>query len=165
MPQGLSLRLATASDQAFLADLFRQTHTFLYAIDQAREATDVLINQQQQWQAQSYGEQAPNAHTFIIEQQSAAIGRLVIDFGCNIAHVMDIALTPCAQGKGYGKAVIQAVQQVAQQQSVPVGLSVHKSNASAKKLYQTLGFAVSEDLMSHEFLLWYPAGNKAVVMT
>ena len=49
MPQGLSLRLATASDQAFLADLFRQTHTFLYAIDQAREATDVLINQQQQW--------------------------------------------------------------------------------------------------------------------
>ncbi len=157
LPDGLGLRVARDSDRGFIEKLFQDTREYLYLANAERDYIDIVVDQQMQLQQQGYGQQAPNAYTMIIEKQGEAIGKIMMDFGANIVHVIDLAFIPLARGKGYGRAILQAMQYVAAQQCLPVGLSVEKQNLPAKKLYLSLGFQVSEETPTHEFLLWYPA--------
>ena len=156
LPDGLGLRMATRADGPFIAALFHSTREAFYLADQATDYVRNVIEQQFELQAEGYGRQSPDAMTFIVDKQGTSIGRLILDFGKNIAHILDIALIKEARGKGYGKAIIQAVQYIAQKQRLPVGLSVDRQNARAKRLYLSLGFMVAEYGETHEFLLWYP---------
>ena len=54
----------------------------------------------------------------------------------------NIAVTPSAQGSGYGKRLLEDVLNYARQQSLMVFLEVRQSNAVAIGLYQSLNFAV-----------------------
>lgn len=157
LPDGLGLRVARDSDRLFIENLFRETREYLYLVNAEKDYLDMVVDQQRQFQLQAYGQQAPNAYTMIIEKQGESIGKIVMDFGANMVHILDLAFIGPARGKGYGKAVLQAMQYVAAQQCLPVGLSVEKQNLPAKKLYLSLGFQVSEETPTHEFLLWYPA--------
>jgi ribosomal protein S18 acetylase RimI-like enzyme len=160
LPDGLGLRMATRADSPFIATLFHSTREAFYLADQETDYIRNVIENQLELQTEGYGRQSPDAITFIIEKQGTGIGRLVLDFGKNIAHILDIALIKEARGRGYGKAVIQAVQYISQKQMLPVGLSVDRQNTKAKKLYLSLGFTVVECGETHEFLLWYPQGRK-----
>lgn len=156
LPDGLSLRIAKDSDRAFIEKLFQSTREYLYQADAEKDYIDTVIEQQLQLQQQGYGQQVPNAYTMIVEKLGDSIGKVMMDFGANIVHVIDLAFIPSARGKGYGRAILQAVQYIAAQQCLPVGLSVEKHNFPAKALYLSLGFQVSEETATHEFLLWYP---------
>ncbi|WP_347330744.1 GNAT family N-acetyltransferase [Marinimicrobium locisalis] len=156
LPDGLGLRQATASDQPFLASLFHSTREAFYLSGQDKDYIHHLIDQQFDLQTEAYGEQSPDAMTFIVDKSGTPIGRLVLDFGKKIAHIVDLSFIPKARAKGYGKAVIQAVQHIAQKQRLPVGLSVEHQNSRARKLYLSLGFAPYENSISHAFMLWYP---------
>lgn len=158
---GLGLRIAKTSDTIFIEKLFQSTREFLYQADAEKDYIDMVIDQQRYLQTEGYGQQFPNAYTMIIDKQQEPIGKIILDFGANLVHVLDLALIPEARGKGYGKAVLQAMQYVAQQQMLPVGLSVETYNLPAKKLYASLGFQVAEQTPTHEFMLWYPpAANR-----
>ena len=159
LPDGLGLRLATKADTPFIESLFHSTREVLYLAEQGIDYVRNVIEQQLELQNQGYAQQSPDAMTFIIDKQGSSIGRLVLDFGKNIAHILDIAFIREARGKGYGKSVIQAVQYIAQKQMLPVGLSVETHNLIAKRLYLSLGFSVAECTQTHEFLLWYPQGQ------
>lgn len=161
LPDGLGLRIASPEDKPFIEKLFYATREFLYLADAEKEYVDMIIHHQMQLQQESYGNQSPNACTMIVEKQRTSIGKVIIDFGSNIAHIIDMAFIAEARGKGYGKAVLQAVQYVATQQALPVGLTVEKQNLPARKLYLALGFQVAEDSLTHEFMLWYPPANRA----
>lgn len=160
LPDGLGLRQATANDQAFIESLFHGTKENFYIAEQESDYVRMVIEQQLTLQTQGYGTQSPDAFTFIVEKQGTKIGRLVLDFGKNIAHIVDLALIKEARGKAYGKAVIQSVQHIAQQQGLPVGLSVEVQNVAVKQLYVRLGFQTHEQNASHEFMLWYPEASK-----
>lgn len=162
LPDGLGLRIAKPSDQLFIEKLFQATREFLHQADADKEYIDMVIDQQMYLQTEGYGKQFPNAYTMIIDKQQEPIGKITLDFGANLVHVLDLALIPAARGKGYGKAVLQAMQYVAQQQMLPVGLSVETYNLPAKKLYLSLGFQVAEQTLSHEFMLWYPAASNRI---
>lgn len=157
LPDGLGLRIARQEDKPFIEKLFHSTREFLYLADAEKEYVDMIVQHQMQLQEESYGSQSPNACTMIIEKQSTAIGKVIIDFGSNLAHVMDLVFIAEARGNGYGKAVLQAVQYVAAQQKLPVGLTVDKENLPAKKLYLSLGFQPAEESLTHQFMLWYPS--------
>ena len=163
LPDGLGLRTAGPGDKPFIEKLFQSTREFLYLADAEKEYVDMIIHHQMQLQEDAYGNQSPNACTMIVEKQSTPIGKVIIDFGSNIAHVIDLAFIAEARGKGYGKAVLRAVQYVATQQMLPVGLTVDKQNLPAKQLYLTLGFQIAEESLTHEFMLWYPSANQATV--
>lgn len=161
LPQGLGLRIARPGDKPFMEKLFQSTREFLYLTDAEKEYIDMIIHHQMQLQENSYGNQSPNACTMIIEKQNVPIGKVVIDLGSNIAHVIDLAFIAEARGKGYGKSVLQAVQYVATQQMLPMGLAVEKQNLQAKRLYLALGFQVAEESLTHEFMLWYPSTKRS----
>lgn len=156
LPDGLGLRMATASDKPFISSLFHQVHTHFYLAEQESDYIHQVIDHQLELQTQGYGNQAPNAVSIIILKTGTPIGRIVLDFGSNIAHLLDIALIPDVRNKGYGTSVIQAIQHVAQQQMLPVGLSVEHQNPMAKSLYQNLGFRPVERSATHDFMMWYP---------
>lgn len=163
LPDGLGLRLATSNDTLFIESLFHSTREFLYVAEQENEYIKNIIDQQLELQTQSYGSQSPNLMTFIIDKQGIPIGRLVLDFGSNVAHVIDVALIKEARNKGYGKSIIQAVQYTASKQSLPVSLMVSKQDSIARNMYGKLGFSTEESNETHELMTWYPSAQKTFI--
>lgn len=161
LPDGLGLRMAKPSDQPFIAGLFNSSRALLRLADAETDYIETLIEHQFDLQSESYGERFPNAQVMVIEKTSESIGRIVIDMGVNLVHIIDLMLIPQAQGKGYGPAVIRAVQYVAAQQMLPVGLVVDSFNCKLKTIYHSLGFHTEQQNQTHELMIWYPSGQQA----
>lgn len=156
MPDGLGLRLARPSDNDFLQALFESTRDDLRMINAEKDFIDALINMQQRAQETGYGNTYPDALQFIVEKLGESIGRVIIDFGHNEIKVMDISLIRAARGKGYGKSLLQGLQQAAIQVGAPLALEVRHGNIQAKQLYLQLGFAVDAIGPITERMVWYP---------
>ncbi|HWW04667.1 GNAT family N-acetyltransferase [Collimonas sp.] len=156
MPAGISLRPATAGDQAFLQTLYRSARPDLQFIDGAPEFVETVVAQQYAVHAQGTGEEYPNAMHFIIEKTQAAVGALVVDFGHNEVRVIYVAFILAARGFGYGKAVLRGVQQAAAKVQCPVAVVVWHNNPGARRIYLELGFQVEESQLMADRMVWYP---------
>ena len=156
LPDGLVLRPANPTDQAFIESLYASTRDDLRLIDGEREFVESIIDMQYRAQTQGYGDQHPNALYFVAEKQGERIGRVTLDFTADRVHIIDIAFVPAVRGKGYGTTVLQAVQQAAATIKAPVSLSVASANLMAKQLYARLGFRIEESSEMYERMIWYP---------
>lgn len=156
LPLGLHIRTSVASDKAFLEKLHHAVRQDLQWIDAEKDLVETIVEMQLKAQTQSYSEQFPNAMYFIIEKQQEPIGKASIDFSHDLVHLIDIAFIPEARGQGFGKAVLQALQQCAAQVAAPMLLSVEQQNKVAKQLYQSLGFATEVVQPPYERMIWYP---------
>src|SRR6185437_3623251 len=156
---GLTVRPATAGDQPFLEQLYRSARPDLQFIDADREFVETVIEQQYQVQQQGAGDNFPDAMHFVIEKTLHNVGSLVVDFGPNEIRVLYIAFIPTARGHGYGKTILQGVQQAATQNRCPVAVTVWRSNPGAKKIYLELGFKVEESQPTAERMVWYPGAS------
>lgn len=156
MAAGISLRPATAGDKPFLELLFRSARPDLQFIDGEQEFIETVIAQQYQIQEQGAGEGFPNAMHYIIEKTQHNVGALVVDFGANEVRVVYVAFIPGARGFGYGKTVLQGVQQAAASNQCPVSVVVWHNNPGAKRIYLELGFKVEETQIAADRMVWYP---------
>jgi ribosomal protein S18 acetylase RimI-like enzyme len=156
MPIGISLRHATVNDQPFLAMLYRSARPELQFIDGGPELVETVIAQQFNAQVQGAGETYPNAMHFIIEKTQHSVGALIVDFGPNEVRVIYVAFLPIVRGFGYGKAILQGVQQAAASSNCPVAVVVWHNNPGAKRIYLELGFKVEESQLLADRLVWYP---------
>jgi ribosomal protein S18 acetylase RimI-like enzyme len=156
MPSGISLRPAAAGDHIFLQNLYRAARPDLQLIDGEQDMVETVIAQQYSAQYQGSGESYPNAMHFIIEKTQHNVGSLVVDFGHNEVRVLYVAFIPTARGFGYGKAILQGVQQAAASTNCPVAVVVWHNNPGAKRIYLELGFRVEESQLLAERLVWYP---------
>jgi ribosomal protein S18 acetylase RimI-like enzyme len=154
LPFGLQLREHEPQDQLFIEALFFSTREFLYQMPISKTQVDLLIKQQFILQQSSYTTSFPSAHTFIIQLAAEPIGKLIINNFSGSLHIVDIAFTASARGKGYGTAVLRGLKRLADQTSLSLRLSVDQSNGGAKKLYMRLGFTLVESSGTHDILLW-----------
>lgn len=161
MPQGISLRPATAGDQPFLELLYRSSRPDLQLIDGEPDLIESVIAQQMQVMEQGSGMNFPNALHFIVEKTQHNVGALVVDFGHNEVRVIYVAFIPAARGFGYGKSILQGVMQAAANNQCPVAVVVWRSNPGAKRLYLELGFKVEESDPLAEVMRWYPGMQQA----
>ncbi|MBY5949255.1 ribosomal protein S18-alanine N-acetyltransferase [Photobacterium rosenbergii] len=80
------------------------------------------------------------------------------------ATLLNIAIDPACQGKGYGKILLEGfIELVGQQKGEEVWLEVRESNTRAYQLYESLGF---NEINRREG--YYPADNgreDALIMT
>lgn len=159
----ISMRPANPNDSIFIEELYRSTRGDLRLADKAPEFIEELIGQQFNFQTIGYGDQYPNALTFIVEHYRECIGRAIVDFGHNVVHLVDIAFIPRARGKGFGKTVLMALQEAAKKICVPMTLVVDQSNTMARNLYLGLGFVVESAQPPTELLIWYPPANQVIV--
>ncbi|CDG84045.1 GNAT family N-acetyltransferase [Janthinobacterium agaricidamnosum] len=146
-----------AEDAAFAAALYRSTRDDLRLMPADPAFIADLIAMQQRMQIQGYRQAYPQADYLVLEQDGAAIGRLVLDRDDTALRIVDIAILPQAQGQGAGSAVLGALQAAAAKQDQCIRLGVSHGNLAARAFYARLGFhAASEDALQQQ-LIWSAA--------
>jgi GNAT superfamily N-acetyltransferase len=158
---GLEVRPSRDSDNPFVQSLYHSARPDLQLIDGERDLVEEVIAQQFRVQEVGIGNGFPYAMHYVIEKLGTLIGALVVDFGPNEIRVLYLAFIPAARGKGYGRVVLQGVQQAAEKVCCPVATVVWASNPHARQHYLALGFQVEERDVAAERLVWYPGQSKA----
>lgn len=151
---GLSAKAANANDTPFMAQLFYSTKPFFYELGLPCEVVDTMLEQQYRLQQASYREQYPNANTYILFYQQQIVGKVMLDISEYRIHLIDLIMIPSMRGQGFGSAILAFIKQEAAIRNLPVGLSVEKENALAKKLYLQHGFKLESCSDTHELMLW-----------
>jgi len=142
------LRPFRADDQEFLFRLYASTRrheiaAFGWPEAQQHAFLHMQFNAQQRWYEMSYGQ----ADHQIIEQEGAAIGRLLVLRQPGSILLVDIALLPEFRGQGIGGELIGKLIQECDQRKLPLRLQVQRVNP-AQRLYARLGFnTTAEDQM------------------
>lgn len=158
---GLEVRPSRDSDNPFIQSLYHSARPDLQLIDGERDLVEEVIAQQFRVQEAGVGNGFPNAMHYVIEKLGSLIGALVVDFGPNEIRVLYLAFIPAARGKGYGRTVLQGVQQAAEKVCCPVAAVVWDNNPHARQHYLALGFQVEEQDIAAQRLVWYPGQSKA----
>lgn len=161
----LGMRPAVATDAPFLEMLYRAARPDLQLLDGTPEQVDALMTQQYAVLQAGTGANFPNALHFVIEKAAERIGGLIVDFGTNEVRLIYLALVPAVRGRGYGREVLQGLQQVATRTRAPLAVSVWRTNPRARQLYLALGFRVEETLPMAERLVWHPDARPQVVVS
>jgi ribosomal protein S18 acetylase RimI-like enzyme len=69
--------------------------------------------------------------------------------------LVDISLFPQWRNHGLGRLLIEASQHEARAQGRGMRLHVLKQNIAARRLYERLGFAITQDTQTHLLMSWF----------
>lgn len=150
------LRPAELSDFAFLRKLY---HSFradeLAPLHWQPEDKHAFLNQQFDFQHRYYIAAFPQTDFLIIEREDTRIGRLYIDLSTDIWHIIDIGLLPEWRSQRIGLALLNGIKAAAMAEgNQGIFLNVDKTNGRALKLYEALGFEVTDATETHIRMEW-----------
>ena len=123
--------------------------------DWSDEQRQSFLGQQFDAQDRFYREQYPGARFAVIEHEGRPVGRLYVDHWASEIRLMDIALLPEGRGRGWGSALLGAVQREAAAAGKVLTIHVERFNP-ALRLYDRLGFRLKEDKGVYLLLEWQP---------
>jgi ribosomal protein S18 acetylase RimI-like enzyme len=141
--KSVSLRPVTDADHDFLRAVFagtREAELAHLGPDQARAFIDLQFRIQQQ----NYLARYPSADNNIILAGDEPVGRLLVSRQADKLVLVDIAIRASCRNRGIGTFLINELMKDAEEQQVPLTLSVFKINP-AFRLYERLGFSVTHD--------------------
>jgi RimJ/RimL family protein N-acetyltransferase len=92
----------------------------------------------------------------IVVTSTGDVGTLCITWDTDPAFLAGIYLATTARGAGLGTVIIGDIQQRAREIGRSVQLRVLRTNASARRLYERLGFIVVEESDTHFMMQWSP---------
>jgi ribosomal protein S18 acetylase RimI-like enzyme len=161
-----ALRPVSASDQALLLQVFASTRAEELALAGWDAATcEAFVRQQSHAQQMHYQRHWPAAEHSVIERLSAdgarqSVGRLWLNRGSRMIHVLDIAILPEWRGQGLGRAVMVRLLAEAAASGREVSIYVETHNP-ARRLYERLGFAAVGELEGvHQYMVRRPVENE-----
>ncbi len=115
---------------------------------------DQLLKMQWNAQQQSYRFQFPDAEHHILLRDGQPIGRILVHLTYDEIHLIDISILAEYRSQGIGSYFLKNLQEEAKQANIPLSLNVFKTNHSAFRLYEKLGFRiVSENEIQYE-MIW-----------
>ncbi len=156
--QTIHLRPAEPEDADFLFELYCSTRAEELAAWNLEETQQQVFLDLQFRAQQAHYNQYPNLDHRIILENGNRIGRIMVSRLENEIRLADISLLTEARGKSIGAKLISDLQTEAGQSGKPLRLHVEKNNR-ALRLYQRLGFTITNDLGFHYFMEWRPAQN------
>ena len=151
---GLGFRMIEDADLSFLQQLYATTRAAELAVvpwDDQEKAD--FIEMQFTAQHTFYSENFKDAEFAVITKNNQDIGRLYLDQREDELRIIDIALMPNYQNMGLGKALLEAIQELATELKLPIGIHVEKNNP-AMALYKRLGFEMVEDQGVYDLMRW-----------
>ncbi len=157
LPGGLELRGARDCDWEFLEQIFCATHWFLYPSDDIPAAGESVLHQQYLVQQAEYHSRYAGLGTFVIAHRHLPVGKILLQESASALRVIDFGFLPEHCRKGYGSAVLHALQCYGARRHLVLQLSVDRRNPLAKKLYLSLGFRLAAGSETHETLEWSAA--------
>jgi ribosomal protein S18 acetylase RimI-like enzyme len=152
----LILRPERDDDEAFRFRLFCAARQPEFARLLAPDVLEPIMRQQFHAQTVSYRARFPRARGDIIELGGKPIGRIMVDRGDKVLHIVDQAITPELRNRGIGTAVMRTLMQEARRTSRAVRLGLAAANGQALRLYRRLGFAPIETKEHYLWLEWRP---------
>lgn len=141
--KNLVFKYQNANDKGFLFSLYssiREDELNMTLMKEIEKKTFL----QQQFDAKEfdYSTRYDDAEFLIIYRKKKAIGRVVYRITEKV-HLVDIAFVKKFRSLGFGKEVLNVLISHAKQNNKPFELSVAKDNIKALKLYQNLGFMIT----------------------
>lgn len=143
----VTLRQATEKDKEFLYQLH------VAAMGEYIEAT---WGWHETWQREYFNRKWDPLPRKIIRVNGQDAGVLVVRWEPDRFFIELIELLPVYQGYGVGTAVIRDIQQRASKQHLPITLHVLKANKPARRLYERLGFRITEEREERYVMTWLP---------
>lgn len=149
----IHLRPASLEDAAFLADV-----VITATIAQGRFPQDEDIDEYragyEEWTRETIMGAVPDCTLSVIERDGYSVGRLRVVRTQTSITLAGIQLLPSYQNQGIGSTLIEQLKCEADQQQVPLHISVEKDNPRAQRLYEHLGCQmIGED--ANEYHLEY----------
>ena len=156
----LTMRPEREDDEAFRFELFCASRQPEFARLLAPDVLETIMRQQFHAQTVSYRGRFPRARGDIIEMAGKQIGRIMVDRGEKVLHIVDQVITPELRNRGIGTTVMRALMDEARRTNRVVRLGVAAANEQALRLYRRLGFAPIETKEHYQWLEWRPAANE-----
>jgi GNAT superfamily N-acetyltransferase len=151
-----TLRPVQTADEEFLFGLYASTRREeLAPLPWTEEQKQAFLRMQFRAQSTFYAEQFSRASYLVVEHESRAVGRLIIDRRDDEIRLIDIALLPENRGAGIGTALLQQLFDEATIVAKPVRIHVERFNP-ALRLYERLGFRMLRDEGVYLLLEWMP---------
>jgi len=136
----LSLTPATEADREFLYELHRAT---------MREHIERTWGWDEEWQRADLERRFRAGTTQIITVSGKRAGAIELAENDHELVVANIQIVPAHQGHGIGTRVLEMMIARASEQGRDVGLQVLVTNTGARRLYERLGFVVTENIPPH----------------
>lgn len=129
----LSVRPITAADEPFLRTIFLAGRPELSLLPAA------LIELQLTAQRRQYDQQFPGNVDHVIER-GEPVGRCWTWRAATEHRLLDLVVLDIYRGQGIGRSVLAMLAEAAEQQQLPLRLSVWPTNDIALRLYRAAGF-------------------------
>lgn len=147
----LRLRPAKAADLDFLRTLF---HAFraeeMRPVPWTDAAKDAFLDDQFRLQHHHFTTVFADADFLVVERAGAPVGRLYLQRRSDAFLVVDIGFLPGVRRRGLGRTVMTWVlDQAREAGAARVELHVLALNLPARRLYESLGFAVAGESPTH----------------
>ncbi|MFL6277370.1 MAG: GNAT family N-acetyltransferase [Blastocatellia bacterium] len=157
---GVRLRPARAEDAEFLFALYASTRAEeMAAWGWPAAQQEMFLRMQYRALEQRHAAERQVSDHQIILDDDQPIGRLLVARTADEIRLTDIALLPEHRGRGIGAALIGDLQNEAERAGLPLRLHVTGDNRAAR-LYERLGFIITDDIGSHFKMEWRPARTR-----
>lgn len=92
------------------------------------------------WRESQFLESVSKHYCLVLTLETKVIGYTIYTIVAGEAEILNIAIHPDYQGKGYGRQLLDHLMAIVYEQAERLYLEVRASNASAIHLYQEVGF-------------------------
>ncbi len=152
------LRPCTASDDAFLYDVFCTTWADEVAALPNQNLAQHVLRIQHIAEERRYASRHPGHERYVVEHDGEPAGRLYLDRDDSSIHLVDLTLLPAFQGRGTGSRILRDLCEQARREQRVLRLRVSRRNRGAVELCHRLGFTLcSVDDLEHHFEWVAPA--------
>lgn len=153
--RGLRLRHAQAADLAWLCHLYATTRVEEMAhLPWSEAMKQAFLTDQFGLQHRHYLAHYGDSDFLVLEGEWGLVGRYYVQRATPDYLLIDISLWPKMRNRGLGRILIEATQHEARQQGCGLQLHVLQHNGAARRLYERLGFVVTETEGSHHRMRW-----------
>src|SRR5258708_11190517 len=154
----ITLRPVQDADDGFLLSVYTSTRTDeLSLVPWSPEQKDAFVRMQFTAQKEHYAARYPAAsHDIIILEGTASpVGRLYLDRGAEVFHILDITILPQHRKAGTGSFLLRQIMAEAGECGKPVTIYVESFNP-ALGLFERLGFQKDREEGLHFLMKWSP---------
>jgi ribosomal protein S18 acetylase RimI-like enzyme len=153
--EAITLRQATADDQAFLLSVYAGTREDLNLANFDEDQKQALIETQFRLRRKQYEAAYPRACSSIILKDNAAVGSMIVNRSEHDIVLVDIALLPEHRNRGIGTYLLRTLLREAASAGKHVHLHVLVTSP-AVRFYERLGFSKTGDAGVYQFMEWQP---------
>ncbi len=113
----------------------------------------------EEWQRAEFEKRFQQSSYFMVEIDDVAVGTVCVERRPACLYILELQLLPAYQGLGIGSEVVRSIIRDAAAEQLPIALSVVPANTGARRLYERLGFEVTN--VDPPFIRMSHSGNAA----